>query len=122
MEQLTQLNRVELRGIVGAVRLTRISDTLCAKLSVVTNYAYKSKDLGCVIETVWHTANLFPGKGISEKDLERVQKGDKVHIVGRLRMQRYTGVDGTERTVYEVAASEFEIYGEDSCLKLEQKD
>lgn len=120
MEQLTQLNRVELRGIVGAVRLTRISDTLCAKLSVATNYVYTAKDSTCVIETTWHTVNLFAGKDISEKDLERIQKGDNVHVIGRLRMQRYVGTDGTERTVYEVAANSLEIIGKDTGLNLEQ--
>lgn len=119
MEQLTQLNRVEVRGIIGNVRLTKISDTICAKVTVATNYAYKAKDSSCIIETTWHSANLFPGKNIREEDLEKIQKGDKVHIIGRLRAQRYTGVDGTERTVYEISASSLEILGVNEVMQLE---
>lgn len=119
MEQLTQLNRVEVRGIIGNVRITKISDTICAKVTVATNYAYKAKDSSCIIETTWHTANLFPGKNIREEDLEKLQKGDNVHIIGRLRMQRYTASDGAERTVYEIAASSLELLRSEDPLQLE---
>ena len=104
MEQLTQLNRVEVRGIIGNVRLTKISDTICAKVTVATNYAYKAKDSSCIIETTWHNVVAFEGKYI--KGLDKLERGSKVSVTGRLKNNRFTGADGLEKSVLDVIASE----------------
>ena len=36
---------------------------------------------------------------------ERLNKGDRVGITGRLQMRTYTGSDGIERTAYEIRAN-----------------
>lgn len=115
--EMVQLNRAVIRGIVGNVRLTTVGDTKVARMTVATNYAYKAKDGSCILETQWHTAVLFEGHGIT--GLEEVSKGDKVHIEGRIRNQRYTGADGIERTSTEILAQKFERIVSDEPLRME---
>lgn len=114
---MEQLNRIELRGNVGSVRLQAVGDKQVAKLTVATNYIYKGKDGEPVIETTWHNVTAWEGKNIA--NLNKVEKGDKVHILGRLRNQKFIGNDGVERTAYDVLAGKLEILDEDEYLQYE---
>lgn len=104
MNTIQQLNSVTLRGIVGNVRVSNMADTRIVNMTVATNYAYKNQvDQSVVIETTWHHVVGF--EKTLKIDLDRLSKGDKVEIQGRIRNQRYTGEDGAERTVSEILAS-----------------
>ena len=94
---MEHLNRIELRGIVGSVRTSNVSDTRIANFSLATNYSYTDKNGYPVIETTWHSVTAF---GISA-----LEKGDRVHVLGRLRARRYISSDGVERMTYEVIAN-----------------
>ena len=50
---MEQLNKVEIRGIVGSVYVKDFGNTKVANFSVATNHAYKSQDGSLVIETTW---------------------------------------------------------------------
>ena len=52
---MEQLNRIELIGTIGQVRLTEVADTRLARFSVATNVAYRSKDGAAVIETTCYS-------------------------------------------------------------------
>lgn len=95
------LNRIELRGIVGSIRTSNVSNTRVANFSVATNYSYTDKDGRPVIETTWHYVTAY---GISN-----LEKGDKVHVLGRLRARRYLSSDGVERMTYEVIANKVDL-------------
>ena len=41
---MEQLNRIELRGTVGSVRLQTFSDNMVARFTLATNFAYKDKE------------------------------------------------------------------------------
>ena len=115
MEQ--QLNRIEIKGNVGAVRLQVVGNSRVAKISVATNYVYKGRDGEPVIETTWHYISAWEGKNMP--DLTTIYKGDKVSVTGRLRSQRYTASDGTERTAYDVLAYKLSIIETDEFLQYE---
>lgn len=97
---MEQINKIELRGIVGSVRFQHINDRTMAKFSVVTNRAYKNKEGAPVIESQWHNVTAFEGKNV--QDLDRIEKGMPIHVFGRLQVQRYTGMDGAEHTSVDV--------------------
>lgn len=78
-----------------------------ANFSVATNHCYTAKDGGQVIDTTWFRVVAWESDTI--KNLDQLQKGVAVHVIGRVRMQRYAAVDGTERSVFEVIASEVEL-------------
>ena len=114
---MEQLNRIELTGIVGNVKLMDISSCKCARLTLVTNYAYKSTDGMAVIESTWHNISAFSSKQIS--CLEKLQKGSKLHVVGRLVNQRCVGEDGIERSYCEIRANRMELIEDREPLQCE---
>lgn len=99
---MEQLNKIEIRGNVGGVRVQPVGNSMVAHFTVATNYAYKGKDGTPVIETTWHNVSAWQGKGI--ENLADIQKGAKVQVAGRMRTQKYTGEDAMEHTVYEIVA------------------
>ena len=48
---MEQINRIELIGIIGNARIQTIGNTKAARLSIATNYAYRSQSGEAVIET-----------------------------------------------------------------------
>ena len=103
---MEQLNKVELRGILGVIRVQNVGEKRLATMSVATNYCYKGGD-GCpVIETTWHIVTAWEGGNC--RDLDLLQKGDNIHVTGRLRCRRYMDSAGIERTQTEVVASNLE--------------
>ena len=104
---MEQLNKVELRGTVGSVYVKDFGNTMCANFSLATNYVFKDRD-GCpVIETTWHRVIAWENQ--ETEDAFKLEKGCHVHVLGRLRVQRYTGVDGVERQALEIVAQRVEI-------------
>jgi single-strand DNA-binding protein len=114
---MEQLNRIEIRGNVGAVRLQEVGNSRVAKISVATNYVYKGRDGDPVIETTWHYISAWEGKNIT--DLSSIRKGDKIYVAGRLRSQRYIAADGTERSSYDVLAYKLQVIDTDEALQYE---
>lgn len=66
-------------------------------------------------DKTWHYISAWQGKNMP--DLSSIQKGDKISVIGRLRSQRYTAADGTERTAYDVLASKVQIIESDDSLQ-----
>lgn len=99
---MEQLNKVELKGIVGRADARPIGDTMITRFSVATNYAYEGND-SPVIETTWHSCVSFNRKAAELK------KGDNVHLVGRIRQQRFMDSNGQDRVVYEILVNNLEI-------------
>lgn len=112
---MEQLNRIELRGNVGNIRIQRISGVNVANFTVATNLAYRDKDGGAIIETTWHNVTAWESKDIP--NLDKIEKGSKVHLVGRIRCQRYIGSDGIDRTTYEVVARTIELIDDNEILQ-----
>lgn len=99
---IEQLNRIEIIGTVGSIRLCNVGDTRIANFSMATNYAYKDKE-GCpVIETTWHSVRASEGDLI--RNLDRIERGSTVLVIGRLQMQRYVSAEGAERVSVTVLA------------------
>ena len=94
---MEQLNKVELRGTVGSIYIKDFGTTRCVNFSVATNYCFKDMS-GCpVIETTWHRVLAWENRDTA--DAFKMKKGDSVHVIGRLRIQKYTGVDGVEKVI-----------------------
>lgn len=108
---MEQLNRIELRGNVGNCKIQTVGNSKVARFSVATNYIFKGRDGNAVIETTWHNVVAWGGRGMPA-DLSRIAKGAFVYVSGRMRQQKFTGNDGTEKTVYEVIARAVDILEE----------
>ncbi len=114
---MEQINRIELLGIIGSVRLQNVADKRMAKFTMVTNRAFKNKEGAPVIETQWHNVTAFEGKNIHDLDL--LQKGRAVHVWGRLQVQHYTGLDGTDRTSVDVICNKLDLIREGEEIQYE---
>lgn len=100
---MKHINRIELQGNVGSAKVNDFQGKKVIRFTVATNHAYKSSG-GCpTIETTWHNVTYWGD------NLQEITKGCKVHIVGRLRIQRFTGSDGIDRTCNEVVAHEIKV-------------
>lgn len=104
------INKIELQGEIGAIRLSNINNMQVASFSLATEFLSKNHlgDIAC--ETTWHHVCAWEGKNIC--DLSLLGKGSKVRVIGRMRTSRYTSVDGNEKTFHEVLASELSIVNE----------
>ena len=114
---MEQINRIELRGMVGNVKIQNYTDAVVARLTVATNYAYKDKTGNAVIETAWH--NVIAREGRNIQGLEELKRGDKVYLTGRLRYSKYTGSDGVERVACDVVANRLVVLDEVESLQNE---
>jgi len=97
------LNKVELRGFVGNVRSDVIGDTILTRFSVATNHLCVGADGESMIETTWHACKSF------DKEAAKIEKGDKVHLSGRIQNQRYVDSDGNNKSSFEILVNNLEI-------------
>lgn len=103
---MEQLNRIELVGIVGNVRFESFDGTKVARFSVVTNHAFKDHE-GCLcIEATWHNVIAWEGR---KNGIDNLEKGRAVHVLGRIRIQKYINVAGFESSSPEIVASEVKV-------------
>lgn len=86
------LNSVQLRGVVGAVRISDVQGRKLLQFSLVTNSVSKSLEGDVTITTQWHSVSHWAGSGDPVLTLAR---GDKAYVEGRLVCQRYAREDGT---------------------------
>ena len=99
------INRIEIQGVVGAVKTQTYNGVTITNFSVCTN-STSSDGLSFAVETTWFHVTAFGNKC---GDLDKLAKGKWVNVKGRVRMQTYTAPDNTERTTFSVLASQIEI-------------
>lgn len=104
---MQQLNKVELKGVVGRIFLQTVGEKRMARFALATNYTYRSADGETYIETTWHNVVAFESEKI--RDLDEIGNGTYLHVTGRIRVQRFTGADRVERTSTEIVASELNL-------------
>lgn len=101
------INRVELQGTVGNVRMQEAGERKVLHFSLVTNRVARNRDGENVVESCWHNVEAWEGQNIA--DLEKIVKGSNVHLWGRIRYSKYVGSDNVERTGTEIIASKLEM-------------
>lgn len=114
---MEQLNRIELRGVVGNVRVQTFDENKMAQISLATNYAYKDREGSAVIDTSWHHVVAWEGRNIQQ--LEKIGKGSRLHVLGRVRYRNYTGVDGVDRIATEILANKLTVLSDEDPMQYE---
>ena len=105
------LNKIEIQGIVGNSSIQKVGDTRICRFSVVTELAYKGNDGTNIIESTWFSCQIFEGPGIC--NLDTITRGAIVHVIGRLKCNRYVDANGNDRVQYEIVARKVEVMKED---------
>ena len=84
-----------------------------ARFSVATNYTYQDRDGVQVVDTSWHNCVAW-STSVPKKTMGLIQKGSKVHLFGRIRYQKYMGVDGIDRTSTDIMVSKLAILDDET--------
>lgn len=108
---MEHINKIEIQGVVGAVRTQVVFGEMVSNFSVATNTIYCNKQGDSIAETMWH--NVVVWQSATSTDLNKVEKGKSVRVVGRLRQMKYTDVHGEEKIFHEILANEFSIIDDD---------
>ena len=95
------INKVHLRGVVGSIRESRVDGRVHYRLSLATDYCYRSNQ-GAVVETTWHDVSYLAD---SKENLDWLTKGAIAEVQGRIRHQSYVTPDSESRPAYSVCAS-----------------
>ena len=105
---MEQLNRIELRGVVGSIRMQTFDDNRMARIGLATNYAYKDRDGTAVIDTSWHNVVAWEGRNI--QGLQQINKGTKLYV---------TGLDGVDRVGTDILANRIQIIDDPEQMQYE---
>lgn len=108
MKSIVYINRLELQGKIGTSRVSVIGQTKFVNFSMFTESVVKTNDGITYNEITWHNVCAFEANGIDPK-IFTAEKNTPVNIVGRIRTQKYTGADGTEKIFTEVVASSIKV-------------
>lgn len=109
---MEDINRIELCGTVGSVRLNNCPGMQVANFSLLTQYGYVNPEGYVICENTWHTVVYTQNAEWLQgcvPDITEIQPGVRIRLVGRTRNTRYTSADGSEKMLVEVVTQSFSI-------------
>jgi len=111
MDKSNYINRVELQGIVGAIQISSNMDKVQkAVISLAVDNFFYNESGDIASERIWLEVDATSSdRGISAELLSTIQKGDVLHIDGRLALRHYHSPEGIESRYYYVEAFGLEI-------------
>lgn len=104
---MESINKVELQGNVGNIRIQEAGEKKVAHISLATNRVARNRDGESYVEASWHSIEAWEGQNIA--DFGKIAKGCWLHVTGRLKYSKYTGNDNVERTTVDIVASKLEV-------------
>jgi len=113
---MEQLNRIELRGMVGSTRLNTVGERKVMHFTLATSRAYRDKEGQAVIDTTWHNVTAWENKEMDYVD--QIKRGAKLYVVGRLKNSKFLGSDGIERNATEIIASRVEFVNDELSYEM----
>jgi single-strand DNA-binding protein len=101
------INKVTLIGRLGGDPEIRHLDggVAVARFSLATNDAYKDKDGNWQDTTEWH--NVVVWRDQAERAAQILKKGGLCFVEGKISYRKYTGTDGVEKNITDIAATSF---------------
>lgn len=104
------INKIELQGKVGSVRISHIGTQKTITFSLETASVGKTK-AGDILETTWHNCCAWETTGI-DPEIFNAQKGRWIHLEGRIRNSRYINSSGVESVFSEIIAHKIKVLEE----------
>lgn len=102
------INKIEILGTVGNIRITEVGDRRVARVSVATDYAYQDRAGNQCIDVTWHNVTIWTGQ-YDKEDIADIKPGSRLHVFGRIRQYKYTDASGMERSGHEIIASKWNL-------------
>lgn len=101
------LNKIELKGFVGNITHNHNTGVHLSRFSLCTQEATKSANDIPLVQTTWFSCLAVENDNM--KDLPKVKRGTKVHIIGKVKMSTLLSPSENERYVWEVVCQSLEI-------------
>lgn len=100
------LNKIQIIGHLGRDPEMRYTPggTPVTNFSVAVSRRRRSPDGQTMDETDWFRVECW--ERLAEIADQYLKKGSRVYVEGRLRVRKYTGNDGIERTAVEIVAND----------------
>ena len=98
---MESVNRIEILGNVGNIRIQEAGESRAIHLSVVTNRVARNKNGENYVEAWENQANIA--------DFSTITKGCWVRVIGRIKNNKYTGSDKIERYTTDIVANRLEV-------------
>ena len=105
---MESVNKIEILGNVGNIRIQEAGESRAIHLSVVTNRMARNKNGENYVEATWHHVEAWEGQQ-NIVDFSKITKGCWVRATGRLKNNKYTGSDKIERYTMDIVASRLEV-------------
>ena len=110
---MESINRIEILGNVGNIRIQEAGETRAIHLSVVTNRVARNKAGENYVEATWHHVEAWEGQA-NIVDFSKITKGCWVRVTGRLKTNSYTTSDNVEKYTMDIVANKLEVVVEDT--------
>jgi len=78
-----------------------------ARFSLATSESWQDKDGNWQQHTDWH--NVVCWRDLADRAQQRVRKGLRLYVEGKVSYRKYTDRDGHERTATDIVASTFRL-------------
>ena len=104
---MEHINKVELQGCVGAIRLNNISGRKMINFSLRTEHLHTTHLGENVMTATWH--QVVAWQNVTKVDVESISKGDMVKVTGRLNNVSYRSATGESIVMTEVLANTLEM-------------
>lgn len=88
--------QAEVRNLQGGAKV--------ATITLATTEKFKDRE-----ETEWHTITLW--NHLAEVAEKYVQKGTQIYVEGKIKTEKYTGKDGSDRYSFRIVAKEMQLLG-----------
>lgn len=113
------LNKIMLIGRVGQdPQIRQAGDNKVASFTLATSEKYRDRNGEVKEQTEWHNVVIW-GK-MAETVEKHVAKGSQLFIGGKIKTEKYTASDGTDRYTVKVYASSMQLLGGKSDSQSQQ--
>ena len=102
------INKIEILGTVGNIRITEVGDRRVAHVSVATDYAYQDRSGNQCIDVTWHNVSIWT-RPDDKNDIASVKTGTHLYVLGRIRQYKYVDAIGVDHFGNEIIASKWDI-------------
>ena len=109
---MESINRVEIMGNVGNIRIQEAGEKRVIHISVVTNRVARNRNGENYVETTWHHVEAWEGQA-NIVDFSKITKGCWVRATGRLKTNSYTTSDNVEKYTMDIVANKLEVVVEE---------
>ena len=103
----TDINEVRIAGTVASSHFGQIAGRGYARMVIATKWTYEGPNGVTVADITEHVVTAFENSRI--QDLDKIETGTRVEVVGRIQSQRYTNKDGDGVMTYGILASSVRV-------------